>query len=62
MDQLSQLRYIAADIQARIDANRIAMRRSALRVNCALGVAGLAIVSGVLTFIFVRYFQGLRPS
>lgn len=60
-DHLSQLRYIAADIQVRIDANRTAMKRSAARVNCALWLAGLAIVSGVLTFIFVRCFQGFRP-
>jgi hypothetical protein len=60
-DYVSQLRYIAGDIQTRIDANRIAMQRSASRVNGALVLAGLAIATGALAFIAVRYFQH-RPS
>lgn len=61
-DHLSQLRYIAADIQMRIDANRCAMRRSAARVNGALALAGLAIATGVVTFILVQCLQVPRPS
>jgi hypothetical protein len=43
----------------RIDANRIAMRRSAARVNFTLGLAGLGVVAGALTFIFVQISPGL---
>lgn len=52
-DPIAQLRYIATDFQMRIDANRVAMERSAARVNSALGVARLAIVSAAVAFIIV---------
>jgi hypothetical protein len=50
-DALSQLRYIATDFQMRIDANRVAMGRSATRVTLALCVAGLAIIGAAAAFI-----------
>jgi hypothetical protein len=54
-DHLSQLRFIVTDIQVRIDANSLAMKRSATRVNCAMGLALLAVITGALTFFFVRF-------
>jgi hypothetical protein len=59
-DSVAQLRYIAIDIQMRIDKNRTAMERSATRTNRALYIAGSAILAGAV--VFIASLAGRHPS
>jgi hypothetical protein len=47
-DALAQLRYIAIDLQMRIDKNRTALERSAARTLRALYLAGTAVLGGAI--------------
>jgi hypothetical protein len=61
LEPLSQLRYIAIDFQMRIDKNRAAMERSAVRTNRSLYLAGSAVLGGAIVFIIVS-LAGHHPS